>query len=242
MLSEYPVPFNEDVATRRIFSPFSYSLVRNRSIVPIVHVEASRLAPWFPIAWQRQDASNELVVVRSFVEDGRAQPSGSRNDVSLLPLLLRAYPFVLDPTVPPSPVSSQMFDDVVADEPTDVGASVTTVDRKLSLATELRLQELEVFVQHYSMTQRLTRTLANLDLFEPWNLKFDIGDKTVYVPDLLIVRQSAFETGVFSAILEEFEVAAANLLGLHRISLFRAGILLAAARSVVQSATADPAP
>jgi len=237
MLCECPVPLDNAVASRRIYSPLAYARVRDMPIAPIVHSESFRLASWFPIVWRRSSAVPDLVAVRSFLPDSRAQPPGVRASVSVLPLALQAYPFVLDPAAPPGPDSTRMFDDVVADAPTDVGASVTTTDNKLSLATELRLQALELFAQHFPLTEAVGQTLAELDLFEPWELKFNISGTSIELPDLLIVRQKSLDTGALAPVLYRHGLVAAHLIGVHRISLFRAGILLAAARAVLHGET-----
>lgn len=236
MIGERPIPLEGAVASRRIFSPLAYAYARNLNIVPVAHVEALRLASWFPIVWRRHNSETTLVALRSFLPRIDMQPSGARNNLAALPLLVQAYPIVLDPSAPPHSESSRKLDDVAADTPTDIGASITTVAGQLSLATQLRLQALNLFAEHIGATQALTQTLASRDLFEPWSLKFDVGGMQIDVPDLLIVRQTSFDTGALSPILQQHGVAAAQLIGLHRISLFRAGLLLSAARSALTSA------
>jgi hypothetical protein len=237
MWGERPIALEKDVLARRIYAPAAYARVRNTAVVPIVHAEAYQLASWFPLVWRRQGAQFELVTVRALIDDQRAQPPAARNT---LPLLLHAYPFVLDPNAPVGPQSTKMVDDVFADSPTDVGATITNVDRKLSRATVLRFRTLDIFAREYEVTSAINKMLSDLKLFDPWELKFNIEGQLVEIRDLFIVRQAAFDTGVFSSVLESLGVPAAQLLGLHRISLFRAGILLGMARAFLK-AKSNPA-
>src|SRR3954449_10105923 len=92
MRYERPIPFTGAVAHRRIYSPFAYP-----QVVDVVLPEASRMAAWFPVVWHRADGRPiRLVVVRSLLEDGRGQPPGIPSDLTALPLVLNAYPFLLD--------------------------------------------------------------------------------------------------------------------------------------------------
>src|ERR1041385_2974166 len=118
---DHPVALIGDVLRRRIYSPHSYAQVRNAAVVPIVHSECETLASWFPLVWRRRERSIELVAVRGLLNDERVHPRPAR---ALLPLILRAYPFVFDPSQPIGPDSPRMLDDVIADAPTDVGATI----------------------------------------------------------------------------------------------------------------------
>lgn len=227
MRPENPVPVAGEILARRIYSPLAYAQVRGAMTVPIVQGEAARLAPLFPLAWRRAEAGPDLVAVRAFLPDERALPPGTQGVVGLLPDLLQAYPFVL------SAGDGTLFDDVVPDAPTDVGASVTTADRKLSRATLLRLHMLELHAGQRAETAALGLMLRDLGLFEDWPLSFPLDGGTVEVPGLMIVKASAFGSGVLAPVLLRHGAAAAELLGYHRLSLFRAGVLLAAARAAL---------
>lgn len=231
MLHENLVPLSNDVSARRIFAPFAYRVVRELNVVPIVHAEASRLALWFPVAWQIKDGHARLVTLRALLPDALAVPAPARAALEYLPTLLQAYPFTLDPNEPARPQAAKMFSDVVAEFPGNVGASITTVDRKLSRATLQRFQALDFFCEHAPATQALSDMLFADSLFDPWELKFDVEGSQIDIPDIFIVRQSAFETGAFARVLVRHGAMAAQLLGIHRLSLFRAGSLLAAARA-----------
>ncbi|NJL09139.1 MAG: SapC family protein [Methylacidiphilales bacterium] len=230
MLSENPIPLEGEMLSRRIYAPQAYRLVREIQIVPIVHTEALKLSTWFPIAWRLVEDGPELVVLRALLADQRAIPPPARG---LFPLLLAAYPFVFDPYSPLGPNGRRMIDNVFADEPTDIGAPIMAPERKPTLATKLRLDALEMFAVQYPGTRDIGWALADADLLEPWSLSFDIEDRRIEVPGLYIAHQGAFETGRYSPILASQGLAAAQLLGLHRISLFRAGLLLTMAKAVL---------
>jgi hypothetical protein len=74
--------------------------------------------------------------------------------------------------------------------------------------------------------------LRRMDLFEPWPLSFDVAGQKIGFDDLLVVRPLAFERGSLAPVIERFGADAASLLACHRLSLFRAGPLLSAARAV----------
>lgn len=226
-LCERPLALQKDVLRRRIYAPRAYAPVRNVAVVPIIHSECAELASWFPLVWQRRQGKNEFVAVRALLNDQRAQPPAAR---SLLPLLLHAYPFVLDPEQPIGPDTPRMLDDVFADAPTDVGASITTVNLKLARATTSRFRILDRFVHDTAVTVEVGRAIAELDVLEPWALRFDIDGHRVEIPDLLVIRPSAFDDGRLSPLLKKYGMPCAQMLGLHRISLFRAGALLSMAK------------
>jgi hypothetical protein len=233
-----PIALERDALRRRIYAPVAYAPVRDTAVIPVVHTEAHQLAAWFPLVWRRRGTEYDFVAVRALINDQRAQPPVAR---ALLPRILHAYPFVFDPAAPPSPSSIRMLDDVFADHPTDIGATITTVNGRLSRATVMRFRMLDGLAEDFPPTRRIGQALAALDLFEPWRLKFDIGGRVVEIPDLVIVRQDAFETGGFAPVLAELGASAALVLGLHRISIFRAGALLATARKLLQQIPADAA-
>ena len=228
LLCERPIALEKDVLRRRIYAPLAYAPVRNAAVVPIVHSECQTLASWFPLVWRRRQATIEFVAIRALLNDQRAQPPAAR---ALLPLLLHAYPFVFDLRQPVRTDSPRLLDDVFADAPTDIGASITTVHRKLSRATTSRFRLLDRFAHESAATNAIGNALAELDALEPWPLKFDIDGNNVEIPDLLVIRPSAFESGHFSRLLGSYGIPCARMLGLHRISLFRAGVLLGMAKT-----------
>ena len=228
LFCERPIALEKDVLRRRIYAPLAYAPVRNAALVPIVHSECLTLASWFPLVWQRRQAGIEFVAIRALLNDQRAQPPAAR---TLLPLLLHAYPFVFDARQPIRSDSPKMLDDVFADAPTDIGASITTVHRKLARATTGRFRLLDRFAHESQITRAIGSALAELDVLEPWPLKFDIGGNDVEIPNLLVIRPSAFERGHLARLLGTYGVPCARMLGLHRISLYRAGVLLAMAKT-----------
>jgi len=237
---ESPVALQDEILRRRIYSPQSYALVRNTAVVPIVHSECDSLAAWFPLVWQRRQGNLTFVAIRALLNEQRAQPPAARD---VLPLILRSYPFILDPDQSAGPDARRMLDDVFADAPTDIGATITTVQRKLSRGTTSRFRFLDQFASDAVETARINQAVADLGDLEPWNLKFDIDGNHVEVPDLLVMRPQAFDDDRLAPLLEQYGAPCAQMLGLHRISLFRAGGLLAMAKSIFRAPldATDPA-
>jgi len=236
MLGERPIALEKEVLRRRIYAPHAYAPVRDLAVVPIVHSECMTLASWFPVVWRRSKTGVELVTIRALLDDQRAQPPAARR---LLPLRLHAYPFVFDPTRPIDAATPRMLDDVFADTPTNVGATITTTNHKTSRATTMRLAILDRIAGEAELTDAIGTALATRALLEPWPLRFDIEGQTIGIPDLLVVRASAFNDGSLAPVVSRLGVPGASLLGLHRISLFRAGLLLAAAKSFLKAKHAE---
>lgn len=230
-LGERPLALQGDVLRRRIYSPQSYAPVRNLAVVPIVHSECAIFASWYPVVWRRQKQSIEFVTIRALLDDQRAQPPAARH---LLPLILRAYPFVLDPSDPIGPEARKMLDDVFADAPTDIGATITTVNRRLSRGTISRFHFLDGFALDAGLTVDISEAIAALDVLEPWPLTFDIEGRRIEIPGLMVIRPAAFDGGKFASLLGRFGMPCLRMLSLHRISLFRAGGLLAMARKFIR--------
>jgi hypothetical protein len=231
-LCERPIALAKDVLRRRIYAPTAYATARNLAVVPIVPSECLALASWFPLVWRRDGSTLVFVAVRALLNDQRAQPPAAR---ALLPLILHAYPFVFDPDQPIGPTSEKMLDDVFADAPTDIGATITTVHHRLSRATTSRFQVLDRFAHEMSVTNAVGHALDALDVFEPWPLRFNIDGHLVEVPNLLVIRPSAFDGGLLAPLLERYGMPCAQMLGLHRVSLYRAGVLLVMAKAVLKA-------
>jgi hypothetical protein len=223
-------PFRPSDGDVRIFAPASYPVVREAQFVPIVHIEAIALAEWFPICWQIVDGRSTLVALRTLCQDGTHQPSGSPGQPSSLPMMLKAYPFVVG-------LSSEGNDEgqyhlveaAIPDKPSDVGAPILTPTGKAGAGTKLKLQAVSAFNDALPLTKAMTDALAENDLFEPWPLEFEVSGRTLTVKDLFIVRQSEFGSTSIFQFVKKFGPAGANFLGAHRISLFRAGVLVRSA-------------
>jgi hypothetical protein len=219
----------------RIFAPIAYAAVRRAQIVPIVHVEALALAAWFPICWRVGAPLPTLIVLRTLCKDGSCQPPGSPRNASSLPLALRAYPFVAGAEGEDDTPAEILIDDVIPDQPTDVGAPILTAQGKAGKGTLMRLHAASAFNTALALTRSMTDELAAVDLLEPWTLEFDIAGQSIRVDDLLIVRPGDFHTPKIFHFIKKFGPQAASFLGAHRISLFRAGILVRAARALSSS-------
>ncbi|WP_019997725.1 SapC family protein [Aureimonas ureilytica] len=237
MLAEAPRPLSAELMANRIFSPFAYPLPRQARIVPIVAAEAERLAATFPVVWQAGESGPALVVLRTLMENGTGFAPGTERALSLLPLLFQAYPLTLPadlggPGTADRPGRRLMLDTACADEPGDAGAPIATSDGKLSRGTELRLRALELFERDLARTRALGAALLRHGLLEPWSLAFDLGaGQRCEITDLLVVAPRVFDTPALAPVMEEFGIAAARLLSLHRLSLFRTGQLLVLARA-----------
>jgi hypothetical protein len=231
MIAEDPRPLAGEMMTTRIYSPFAYPLPRAVSVVPVAAAEGDRLAGTFPLVWRRGGAGEpDLVVLRSLLDEGAGFPPGTDRALALLPLVLQAYPFVRAE----APGARVMLDAALPDEPTDAGATVTGPDGRPSRGTELRLRALALFGQDRERTLGIGRALDAAGLLEPWPLRFDLGHgRRCAIEDLLVVSPKAFATPALVPVLAGFGVGAARLLGQHRLSLFRAGALLAAAQGAV---------
>ena len=231
--AERPIVLEGEALARRIYAPVAYRVVRDTAVVPIVMGEAFRLASFFPVVWRRREGDFELVVVRGLMDENAAQPAGFRG---IHPLVLQAYPFVLGrQSDEPGP---RLIDDAIADAPTDIGAPVTAPDGRPSLATTLRFRMLDLVERQLPATRALADALGAAELLQPWELTFDIEGEQIGIPDLFIARQDAFDSGAYCDIVGRHGPAAAELLALHRISLFRAGVVVAAARAFVKERNA----
>ncbi|WP_152044602.1 SapC family protein [Aureimonas psammosilenae] len=238
MIGESPQALTGEAMASRIYSPFAYPVPRRARVVPVVSIEAERLAGTFPLVWRRGANGAELVALRSLLEDGSGFPPGADRSLSHLPLALQAYPFVFSGDTALAPTgNSRLLDAALADEPSDVGAAVAGPDGRLSRGAELRLRALSLFERDFAATAAIGNALAAENLLEPWPLEFDLGGgQKCDVPDLLVVAPSAFETPRLAPVLARLGAPAARLVGFHRLSLFRAGVLLGAARQAMKTA------
>ncbi|WP_062209746.1 SapC family protein [Aureimonas sp. AU12] len=218
----------------RIYSPFAYPLPRRTPVVPIAAAEAERFAASFPVVWQRGEDGPRLCVLRSLLDDGTGFPPGTERSLALLPLLFQAYPFVFPAGPLKAAGNTRLIDVAGADLPTDAGAPITTADGRLSHGAELRLRALDLFERDHERTLAIGRALGELGLLEPWPLRFDLGfGRSCDVGGLAVVPAGAFDTPRLAPVVARFGIAAARLLGHHRLSLFRAAALLSAARAAV---------
>ncbi len=232
MIGERPEALFGERMTSRIYAPFAYPLPRRLAMVPIVAAEAERLAPAFPLVWQRAEEGPRLVALRSLEEDGTGFAPGTAGTLAVLPLLLQAYPFVFPAGPMQTSDNPRLLDMAAADMPTDAGAPITMADGRLSKGAELRLRALGLFERDATRTNAMGRMLGELGLLEEWPLRFDLGNgRRCDVEGLAVVQAGAFDTPRLQPVLARFGIGAARLLSLHRLSLFRAAALLTAARA-----------
>jgi hypothetical protein len=227
LLYEHVRPFDVADGDMRIFAPISYPRVRNVQLVPVVHSEALTLAHWFPICWLMRDGQATLVALRTLRCDGSGQPAGSPEQMASLPLALRAYPFVVGGLVDDA---EQFFDAAIADAPSDIGAPIMTPAGKAGPGAQMKLQARAAFDQALPASQAMTDFLVANELLEPWPLDFDIDGEQVKVRDLFVLKASALASEPMHRFIADFGSIAATFLGAHRISLYRAGILVQSAK------------
>lgn len=238
---EQPIPLAGEVLKQRIFSPLAYAQVRNANVMAIAAAEAARFAGHYPIAWRKRGKTFELSVVRSLLADGRGHAPGTQTTLTFIPALARAYPFLYDPERGPQVGRPKFVDGSIADKPNDIGAPIVLADGRPSKATVQRVATLDATAPSFAESAAIATYLAEADLFEPWPLHFeDVEGQTLDVADLWIVRQDIINTGKLAPLLRLHGIIAADLIGLHRISLYRAGMLLAQARSALKEPATAP--
>ena len=226
----------------RIFAPEAYELARTLQLVPIVHAEALSLAAYFPIVWHVRNGATVLCVLRSLLAGGLGHPVKPAHAAGGLPLVLRGFPVIV--TAPTTGGDEIWIDDVVADQPTDVGAPILMEDGRLSRGSAQRVQVIIRLRQAIDTTHRLTEALANHRLLEPWPLDLELapGGQRIRFDNLMVVRPPASPDPDLIKHLREFGIEAATFIAAHRISLFRIAILLQAARAATMKETLSPDP
>lgn len=224
----------------RIFAPEAYELVRTLQLVPIVHAEALSLAAYFPVVWQVRNGEMVLCVLRSLLAGGLGHPVKPTHAGGGLPLVLRGFPVIV--TAPTTGGDEIWIDDVVADQPTDIGAPILMEDGRLSRGAAQRVQAIISLRQAIDMTHRLTEALASHHLLESWPLDLELapGGQRIRFNDLMVIRPPASPDPDLINHLREFGIEAATFIAAHRISLFRISILLQAARAVTAKAALPP--
>lgn len=225
---------------RRIYAPQAYATVRGLQLVPIGHAEALTLAAYFPICWHVRDGDPVLCVLRSLLGDGRGSPLKPGHSAAL-PLVLRGFPVMASP--PGGSGDEVWIDDVVADQPTDIGAPILMPDGRLSRGAALRVQAIMALRRTMDTTRRLSDALMTRGLLEPWPLAFELSRdaEVTRVDHLQVVRPMASPESALAKVLAEFGVEAAVFLTAHRISLFRISVLVQAARQAVAPDAPGPA-
>lgn len=223
----------------RIFAPEAYRRVRTQQLVPIVYTEALALAPHFPICWHVLNGEANLCVLRSLLGNGLGHPIKPTYASGALPLALRAFPVAV---TSPDEADEIWIDDVMADQPTDIGAPILMANGRLSRGAALRVQTALAFRRALDITRQFTDGLASRRLLEPWPLDFELDPdgRRVRIDDLMVVRSSALGSPETIQYLQELGVDAAMFLTAHRTSLFRTPPLLNAARAALAREALPP--
>ncbi len=229
-LYQCPEPPGLSFAHERIFAPVSYPLVRRLSIVPIVHSEALAMAAWFPVCWRAQGGEFHLSVLRSLLPDAEdSQPTGSPRSPASLPLALRCYPVAITPGLGHG--GPMMVERGLADQPTDAGAPLFLANGKPSRGLTQRYRSAMIARHAAVTTAAMTAELALAGAFRPWAISLEVQPgRRLCVPDLWHVPADGLGDAALQGLLGRHGVDAAVLLSAHRLSLFRVGTLLRAAR------------
>ncbi len=232
-LYEQPTVLSASSGHLRIYAQIAYKAVRHARMVPVVIAEAMVLARYFPLCWRDGPEGPELIALRSLLPDGEGQPGDSRNREIALPLALQAFPMV----VPDSNAIERQqlyFDRTIADAPTDIGAPILLPTGKLSRAALMRAKIAVSVARAFPETMALSRELHAAGLLDPWPLAFDLGHgETVEIGGLSVLAPGRLDDGALYDLVAAFGPQVGLFVSLHRTSLFRAGVLLAAARHAV---------
>jgi hypothetical protein len=229
-LYECPEALDLSFAHERIFAPVSYPIVRRLSIVPIVHSEALAMAAWFPVCWRAHAGEFHLSALRSLLPDAEgSQPPGSPRLPASLPLALRSYPVAITPGLGHG--GAMLVERSLADQPTDAGAPLFLANGKPSRGLIHRYRSAMIARHAAVATAAITADLALAGAFRPWTLSLEVQPgRRLSVPDLWHVPAEGLEDAALQGLLGRHGVDAAVLLSAHRLSLFRVGTLLKAAR------------
>jgi hypothetical protein len=228
-LYENPVSPSAVHSGTRIFAPESYRAVREAQTCPVVHTEALNLAAFYPICWIAGGARPTLVALRSLMPDGHGHLRELARIPSALPLSLQAYPFIADTPVEHGGESPILIDNVIADEPTDIGSPILTTQGGLTRGAETRLRAAAFFRTDLPQTERITDALVEVDCLVPWVVDPKALPSGARVPDMLVVGPVEKVSDRLYQVLRRLGSIGGIFLGAHRISLFRiAGLVRAA--------------
>jgi len=214
----------------RIFSQSAYAFVRDAQIVPVVNIEALALAAYWPLVWQKSEASLRFVALR------RLGNAATRVPEYMLPLVLRAFPMRIR-TEDDQSLFKPYLDQHPADQPENVGAPVYLVNGHMSVGAQQRLRSLALYWQGRVETDQMARSLEEFGLLVPWDLKERVGG-SIAVPDELYVVKDLAGTSDGIPFLARHMQAGAGLLAAHRLSMYRVSALLTAAREIPREISA----
>jgi hypothetical protein len=226
---ENPVPPSAVHSGTRIFAQPSYRAVREAQTCAVVHSEALNLATFYPICWIPAGRRPMLVALRSLMPGGHGHLRELALIPSALPLSLQAYPFVAEPPAGYEGESPILFDDAIADEPTDAGSPILTAEGKLTRGAETRLRAAAHFRSDIALTERITDELVAADCLVPWVVDPKVLPTDARVPDMLVVGPVEKVSDRLFQVMKRLGPVGGIFLGAHRLSLFRiAGLVQAA--------------
>jgi hypothetical protein len=231
-LYEKPISPSAVHSGTRIFAPASYRAVREAQTCPVVHTEALNLAAFYPICWTTGGTRLTLVALRSLMPDGRGHRRELARIPSALPLSLQAYPFVASAPVGQEEESPILIDNVIADEPTDIGSPILSPQGKLTRGAETRLRAAAFFRTDLLQTETITDALVNADCLVPWVVEPKALPPGARIPDMLVVGPVEKVSGRLFQVMKRLGPVGGIFLGAHRLSLFRiAGLVRAASEA-----------
>jgi hypothetical protein len=228
-LYENPVSPSAVHSGTRIFAPPSYRAVREAQTCPVVHTEALNLAAFYPICWIGGGPRPTLVALRSLMPGGRGHLRELAHIPSALPLSLQAYPFVAEAPVGHEGESPILIDNVIADEPTDIGSPILTTQGKLTRGAETRLRATAFFRSDLAQTEQITNELVDAGCLVPWIVEPKALPPDACLPDMLVVGPVEKVSDRLFQVMKRLGPVGGIFLGAHRLSLFRiAGLVRAA--------------
>jgi SapC len=234
-LYENPVRPTSVHGGSRIFAQVAYRTVREAQTCPVVHTEGLKLAALYPICWLAGGRRPALIALRSLRTDGAGYPPGIAAIPSALPLALQAYPFVVGRDAVRGDGAGIMLDNVIADEPTDVGAPILTPQGKLTRGAEVRLQAAAAFTNGLEFTEALTDALVAEECLERWQIDPAALPQEASVPDLLVIAPAEKVAARLFQVVHRLGASAGTFISVHRISLFRISVLVQAAKGTDSS-------
>lgn len=226
-LYEKPTALTPSWGHQRIYSPYAYASIRHGTVAPIILAEAMALAQYYPVCWRLEGDFPVLSVLRSLLPNGL----GHYGPRIPLPLGAQVYPFVV-PDAEAFVQQRLLVDDVIADQPTDIGAPLILDTGRMSPAALSRSRNALLLGRALPATVALSWDLMKAGMLESWPLRFDLGrNGKVDRQDLMVLSASKLSSPALFTLIQKHSASAGLFLGFHRLSLFRISALLQLAKA-----------
>lgn len=211
----------------------------NPMVVSIAPIEAPALSGRFPIAWRKGPLGWDLVCLCGLTpEHDCLRPSeqqlrsGAAPEKGNLPILIAAYPFA----VADDGTSEALTILREAGAHADTNNASSTISPSPALNDDgepigegqRRCEALWTFVQSRRQAASLERDLEAAGAFVPWDLDLARAGLPVHIDGLFVIASAFFGSKAHRSLVEAHGWPAANLLTVHRISLFRVGDMVSA--------------